>query len=236
MSVLKIGIYGKVPAHSDFISDSLHADISNELYDWAQTVMYHSREKMSENKWLSAYLVSPIWRMVVPKNEHRTHDWVGVMVPSVDALGRYFPLFIVFETEFKTLTVEWLFKEATDLFAAMEAVAMRALQQQLSFTQLKSLLANKLEGFNFGQKPVLPNSLNSEALEFSCEQPSMSNDAFLQQPLAQLDGVCLWTFSDLNKHQKPFFKCRALPTPSEYEFLLTGTAVSIQSKHKAMQS
>ncbi|MDE8602967.1 type VI secretion system-associated protein TagF [Marinomonas sp. RSW2] len=236
MSVLKVGIYGKVPAHPDFISDTLHADISNELYDWAQTVMFHSREKMSESKWLPAYLVSPIWRMVVPKNELRTHEWVGVMVPSVDALGRYFPLFIVFETEFKSLTVEWLFKECTDLFKVMEEVAMSALQQQLNFLQLKRLLANKLEGFNFGQELVLPNSLNSEALEFSCEQPSTSNNVFLQRPLAQLDGVLLWTSSDINKYQKPFFKCRDLPIPSEYEFLLTGTAVSIQSKHKAMQS
>ncbi|UTV99817.1 type VI secretion system-associated protein TagF [Marinomonas rhizomae] len=236
MSALKVGIYGKVPAHPDFISDTLHADISNELYDWAQTVMFHSREKMSESQWLPAYLVSPIWRMVVPKNEQRTHEWVGVMVPSVDALGRYFPLFIVFETEFKSLTVEWLFKECTDLFKVMEEVAMSALQQQLNFSQLKRLLANKLEGFNFGQKLVLPNSLNSEALEFSCEQPTTSNDAFLQRSLVQLDGVLLWTLSDINKYQKPFFKCRDLPIPSEYEFLLTGTAASIQSKHKAMQS
>lgn len=236
MSVLNVGMYGKVPAHPDFISDTLHVDISNELYDWAQVVMYHSREKMSENKWLSAYLVSPIWRMVVPKNEFRTHDWVGVMVPSVDALGRYFPLFIVFEADFKTLTVEWLFKECTELFTIMEAVAMRALQQQLNFSQLKSLLANKIEGFNFGQKLVLPNSLNSEGLDFSCEQPSTSNETFLQQPLAQLDGVCFWTLSDINNHQKPFFKCRDLPTPSEYEFLLTGAAESFQSKHEVMQS
>ncbi|WP_425641709.1 type VI secretion system-associated protein TagF [Marinomonas gallaica] len=236
MSLIRVGIYGKLPAHSDFISDGMPTDISNELYEWIQSVMYHSRERLEDNQWLSAYLVSPIWRMFVPESETRAHGWMGIMVPSVDAIGRYFPLFIVFETKCKSLTVEWLFKEATDLFAVMEAVAISALQQQLNFSQLKSLLANKLEDFNFGQKPVLPNSLNSEVLEFSCEQPSTSNDAFLQQPLAQLDGVFWWTLSDINKHQKPFFKCRALPTSNEYEFLLTGTVVSTQSKHKAMQS
>lgn len=236
MPLKKVGIYGKLPAHSDFISDGVHTDISNELYDWAQSVMYHSRERLEDNQWLSAYLVSPIWRVFVPENEIRAHGWMGIMVPSVDAVGRYFPLFIVFEAEFKSLTVEWLFKEATDLFEVMEEAAMNALQQQLNVLQLKSLLANKLEDFHFGQKLVLPNSLNSEALAFSCEQPSTSSDAFLQQPLAQLDGVFWWTLSGINTYQKPFIKCRALPTSNEYEFLLTGTVVSIQSKHKAMQS
>uniref|UniRef100_UPI0013C2CB68 type VI secretion system-associated protein TagF n=1 Tax=Pseudomonas viridiflava TaxID=33069 RepID=UPI0013C2CB68 len=44
--------------------------------------------------WLDAYLVSPLWRFAVPANLLGSQPVAGVMMPSIDRVGRYFPLTI----------------------------------------------------------------------------------------------------------------------------------------------
>ena len=53
-----------------------------------------SREALGE-RWLDLYLTSPAWRFVCAAGACGPAPVIGLMVPSVDRVGRYFPLTLV---------------------------------------------------------------------------------------------------------------------------------------------
>ena len=236
MSGLTIGIYGKLPAHPDFISDSIHSEVSNELYEWGQTCLYHSQQELPETDWLSAYLVSPIWRMCVPPTVKRKHAWIGVMVPSVDAVGRYFPLFLIFEIDPKHLCVEWLFKEASSLFAILEKVSLKALQQRLSLKAVKQLLDEELNRFELGESLQLPAGLEENVSDTVKQLNSEALLAYLPTPLTHVENSFWWSFGEIYGRKNPLLVANSLPNHKEYQFLLTGKIASHQSKEPLEQN
>ncbi|MBB4011671.1 type VI secretion system protein ImpM [Niveibacterium umoris] len=42
--------------------------------------------------WLDRYLTAPVWRFVLTPGVLGSQGWAGVLLPSVDRVGRYFPL------------------------------------------------------------------------------------------------------------------------------------------------
>jgi len=88
------GIFGKLPGHGDFIQRGVPASFSQPWDDWLQRAIYGSREIVGEG-WLDYYLTSPIWRFALSPGVLDGHAWAGVLVPSVDSVGRYFPLTMV---------------------------------------------------------------------------------------------------------------------------------------------
>lgn len=90
------GWYGKLPSTGDFASRRLPHDLIEAWDNWLAEEIGRLREQSED--WLDAYLDSPTWRFVVPA------DWLvpaqagvlaGVLMPSVDSVGRYFPLTIM---------------------------------------------------------------------------------------------------------------------------------------------
>src|SRR4051794_31956021 len=53
--------------------------------------MAASRESAGD-VWLPAFLEAPVWRFLVPAGLCGARAAVGLMMPSVDRVGRYFPL------------------------------------------------------------------------------------------------------------------------------------------------
>ena len=53
--------------------------------------MQQSRKTLGE-RWAPIYLSSPIWRFALARGVCGESAWVGLMMPSVDRVGRHFPL------------------------------------------------------------------------------------------------------------------------------------------------
>jgi type VI secretion system protein ImpM len=85
------GFYGKLPARGDFVRAGLPREFTDPWDDWLQTVIAGSRSIMGE-AWLPAYLEAPIWRFALPPGMCGGSAALGLMLPSVDKAGRYFPL------------------------------------------------------------------------------------------------------------------------------------------------
>lgn len=237
MSGLTVGIYGKLPSQPDFVSDNIAPQISNELYDWAQTVMYHTRDRWDEVTWLSAYLVSPLWRMFIPKTEQREKSWIGVMAPSVDAVGRYFPLFLVFEIEPEHVYFDWLFKEADSLLEVMEEVAITALRERATLAQVRELLLAKTDALELSDTLKQPASFAyNHNLSISDQFLPECFEAQLDKRLQELHGSIWWSSMDLGSLKKPLFKVLEMPDPEEYQFLLTGVMESASDSIAVKQS
>ena len=87
------GFYGKTPALGDFISRQLTRDFIEPWDAWLQSCLAFSKEELGEY-WLDTYLTSPLWRFVLSPGVVGGSAWVGAMMPSVDRVGRNFPLTI----------------------------------------------------------------------------------------------------------------------------------------------
>jgi type VI secretion system protein ImpM len=85
------GFYGKLPARGDFVRAGLPRDFIDPWDAWLQSVIAGSRT-LAGDAWLPAYLESPVWRFALPPGMCGELAVLGLMLPSVDKAGRYFPL------------------------------------------------------------------------------------------------------------------------------------------------
>ncbi|MDP2004836.1 MAG: type VI secretion system-associated protein TagF [Rubrivivax sp.] len=92
------GWHGKLPSLGDFASRRLDAAFIEPWDGWLAAGLLALREARPDS-WLDAYLGSPSWRFLlmpgVLPGTAGAQAWCGVLMPSVDRVGRYFPLTLV---------------------------------------------------------------------------------------------------------------------------------------------
>jgi type VI secretion system protein ImpM len=89
---MRCGLFGKLPSRRDFISYDLPRDFLTVWENWLQASVAASKVKLGE-AWQSVFLTAPIWRFWLGETFCGT-SVAGAMMPSVDRVGRYFPLTI----------------------------------------------------------------------------------------------------------------------------------------------
>jgi type VI secretion system protein ImpM len=91
-----VGFYGKLPSHGDFLRRRVSDGFVGAWDRWLQEGMAATRTALGD-RWLEVYLTSPVWRFACAAGACGPRPVVGVMAPSVDRVGRYFPMTIVAE-------------------------------------------------------------------------------------------------------------------------------------------
>jgi type VI secretion system ImpM family protein len=94
--MMEVGLYGKLPSHGDFLRRRVSDAFVDRWDAWLQGCMAASHSALGE-RWLDVYLTSPAWRFVCAAGTCGPAPVIGLMVPSVDRVGRYFPLTLVAE-------------------------------------------------------------------------------------------------------------------------------------------
>jgi type VI secretion system protein ImpM len=89
-----VGFYGKLPSHGDFLRRRASDAFVSAWDRWLQEGMAATRTALGD-RWLEVYLTSPVWRFACSAGACGSQPVVGVMAPSVDRVGRYFPMTIV---------------------------------------------------------------------------------------------------------------------------------------------
>lgn len=93
------GWHGKLPSLGDFASRRLDASFIDPWDGWLAGGLLALRENAPDT-WLDDYLGSPSWRFLlmpgVLPGAAAAGAWAGVLMPSVDKVGRYFPLTLVY--------------------------------------------------------------------------------------------------------------------------------------------
>lgn len=87
----EFGFYGKIPALGDFVTRSLPREQVAIVDEWMQEGLFALRS-VSEH-WLDSYLVAPVWQFMLPAGMWSAAPLCGLLMPSVDRVGRYFPFF-----------------------------------------------------------------------------------------------------------------------------------------------
>lgn len=132
------GWYGKLPVLGDFAARRLPPGFVAAWDGWLQRGMAHAKRHLG-SRWLDAFLTAPAWHFVIGREAVDNALRAGVMLPSVDRVGRYFPLTVCteiasFGSPDAVVTLErWLVR--------LEAVARTGLDADSSVDAFESALA-----------------------------------------------------------------------------------------------
>ncbi|WMS44146.1 type VI secretion system-associated protein TagF [Acuticoccus sp. MNP-M23] len=85
-----LALFGKLPARRDFIARGVPNPVLEQIEPWLQEAMAQSKATLGTT-WLDAYLGAPLWRFWWSASVAGSGA-AGVLMPSVDKVGRYFPL------------------------------------------------------------------------------------------------------------------------------------------------
>ncbi|WP_170973361.1 type VI secretion system-associated protein TagF [Rhizobium sp. FKY42] len=170
----RIGFFGKLPTHGDFVSWGLTVKLQRALEDWLQIGLRTAQDGLGES-WLRTFKAMPPWRFFIEEGLWSSHGVAGVIVPSSDRVGREFPLVLLAQIQQAGEHPFRFYKDET-WFTAVETIARSASHKDFqldSFTEsLEKLRApraierrNEEEGRNGSRTvkqslwwTILPNS------------------------------------------------------------------------------
>jgi type VI secretion system protein ImpM len=145
------GWYGKMPCLGDFAGRRLAAEFTDPWDTWLQRSIAESRQQMG-NAWLDAFLTSPMWRFALAPGLCGGDPYIGLLVPSVDKVGRYFPLTFALALDARDSLTRAM--RAESWFAGLESVALAALSADFSIDALERLLSEHLFRSAIAEKPA----------------------------------------------------------------------------------
>lgn len=220
-----IGYFGKIPSKGDFVSRHLPNDFIQPWDQWLQNSLTESQEQLG-NQWLDLYLTCPIWRFALCHGICGDSAWIGIFIPSVDQVGRYFPLSFALPVTSRNALIQLAAKEE-QWFSQLEKVALTTLDIDANIDDLNvatdsispplSLMASNpgdvcLEKQNLWRLPLT----NTRAV-------GDSFSTLLEQLLwQQLTNFSFW-WSNGSEHVEPSaLFCNQLPSPSAFTALLDG--------------
>jgi type VI secretion system protein ImpM len=168
-----IGLFGKLPAHGDFIQRNLSSSFINVWDEWLQHFIAGTKEQLGES-WLDIYLTSPLWRFAFSAGVIDENVWAGVMIPSVDRVGRYYPFTIVRQLPQNINPFEYV-QLQTAWFKEIEMLALSALDEEISIDELISELESRKVSHQSDYSRAAFNS-DSDSFEFdmSFEEQSIT--------------------------------------------------------------
>lgn len=137
MEISGVGFFGKLPALGDFVSRRLPRQFMEPWDQWLQASMRASQDVHGEN-WLSLFLVSPIWRFALSPGLCGSSAWAGIVMPSVDRVGRYYPMTLA--QEIHPDQVADVFCYGSQWFSDLENAALSALSEQFDLEMFDQAL------------------------------------------------------------------------------------------------
>jgi type VI secretion system protein ImpM len=124
------GWYGKLPARGDFVSRRLPPAFVLRWDAWLQSAIGSGSERLG-TRWSDCYSSAPVWRFLLSPGLLTQGALAGVLIPSVDRVGRRFPLTIASVLAPGGVDLAHTLVEADAWFASLEAAASAALDPAL---------------------------------------------------------------------------------------------------------
>jgi len=224
------GWYGKLPSLGDFASRRLPAEFITTWDAWLQEVLQGTRAGLSTG-WLDCYLTMPIWRFVLLPGLVGPSGWAGVLMPSVDRVGRHFPLTVAIALQSYTAAARAVF-EGADWFAGLEEAALGVLDLSRGADDLDRALAD----FAFELPRIAdPNgSVGSMRRLSSTEEFELLSKVEALRAWGEHAGwKGLWWTRGRVDGDPLMLACVALPTTEEFGWLLQRRSFSAPARGAA---
>ena len=233
---MQVGLFGKLPSHGDFLRRRT-SDAFVEVWDaWLQECVATTRARFGD-RWLDLYLTSPAWRFVCAPGVCGPDAVIGVMVPSVDRVGRYFPLTLVAELP-RYNNVVYAAASAVPFFQSAEQLVIETLEAELvdfeSFDARVANLRSQLGVLNLAAASTLDPSTTAilDSTGARSWQVPISSPAdlapvfvqiFCQRLSAAYEPVVLWWTEGSERVEPSFLIGKGLPSPETFGAFLDGS-------------
>jgi type VI secretion system protein ImpM len=232
---MDVGLYGKLPTHGDFLRRRVPDDFVAAWDPWLQECLADSRRALGE-QWLAIYLTSPVWRFALGPHVCGAAPAAGLIVPSVDRVGRYFPFTLVWQppSELSTLEVAVRFQRG---FERAERLLLDTLAlDQFEFADFDRRVMELAENFRH-YHPHDTMRLTKESASAAVPSKArswripLSAASALEAPAIQLfggqldagaDPIGLWWTDGSAAVNPSWLMTRGLPDPSRYSAMLDG--------------
>ena len=223
------GWYGKAASLGDFASRRLPSSFISPWDAWLQDAITDSRSMLGPG-WLQAYLSCPVWRFVLFPGVCGDTTWAGVLMPSVDKVGRYFPLTIACALEAFAGT-EHEFDLFADWLDRLETLALSTLDTARDMQHFdRSLAALHAPGVAAPRVGLARRILSTLADGGTTPLTLPSDDELATTLMAAgaallaqtAQGSSLWWTSGEPGSGVPLLTCRGLPEPGRFAAMLQG--------------
>ncbi len=134
------GAFGKMPSVGDFFRLGVSQAFVQPWDEWIQRSMLAASEALGE-AWDSHYMSAPIWRFCLSPGLAGPQKMLGVLMPSVDRVGRRFPLTLVAGVSNEGSAALAHFR-AAEVYRQLEDLALAALEDDMTRDKLAEGLAS----------------------------------------------------------------------------------------------
>lgn len=218
------GVYGKLPAHGDFIQRNLPSSFVKPWDAWLQHFVAGAKQQIGED-WLDIYLTSPIWRFVLSHGVIDDGRWAGILMPSVDQVGRYFPFTIAVRLPDTQNPLEFMARQMS-WYTAVEELGLRALNGEIALDDLVQELAGVKLSLDspYAAADTLPESSCMQVdMEFE-EQSAASVYPYMLDALLskQMSSYSIWSTTGSERVAPCVFDAQGLPAAGKLSAMLDG--------------
>lgn len=219
-----IGVFGKLPAHGDFIQRNISSSFLNVWDEWMQYFISGTKEQIGEN-WLNIYLTSPIWRFVFSPGVIDDSCWTGIMLPSVDRVGRYYPFSVIKKLPANSNPF-YIMQVQTTWYTQIESLSLAALDDEII---IDDLMCELEQLNNDGQSETYRQNISDDIYSFQFdmefeEQSVSSAFPFLLETLMSEThkSYSLWQTTGSEFISPCFFSSQGLPKVQQMPAMLNG--------------
>ena len=224
------GMFGKLPAVGDFVSRRLPSTFVSTWDAWIQEALSISRQQLAAD-WLDIYLTSPMWRFVMASGSCGNSASAGILMPSVDKVGRYFPLTLAAMVDAR-MDLPYLLTTRASWFEALEELALGALEEDFQLEdfdhQLQQLCLDPPSSVDSRPSSDLtkPPSAGDAPIRMEIQTLTHLPQAFKELTRCLLDRhyapYSLWSTEGSDLLKPSLLIYRGLPPATDFSGFLTG--------------
>ncbi len=133
------GAFGKMPSVGDFFRFGVPPGFVTAWDNWIQHGLLEAQDALGD-AWDSHYMSAPIWRFCLSPGLAGPQKIIGVLMPSVDRVGRRFPLTLMAALQTPGPAQLDHFSEEA-LFVRLEDMALDALDDSMTREKLETRLS-----------------------------------------------------------------------------------------------
>ncbi|PCJ16794.1 MAG: type VI secretion system-associated protein TagF [Gammaproteobacteria bacterium] len=223
----EFGFFGKLPINGDFIQRNLSQRFVHRWDNWLQNNLLAVQQHFG-SQWTEHYLTSPIWRFFISPAVIDTNAYIGIVAPSVDRVGRYFPMTIAIPVHPQQIPA--LFSSAMQaIYTDLESTFLTYLHadnaniDELSLDLEQSSLAIQ-EIIHRQQIDILPETLNCHRFILS-DQADMAgavSSLWQMNLMKQHTNATLWWSNGSQSIEPSLLVNSGLPNKHQFVSMLAG--------------
>lgn len=214
MTVAKFGAFGKIPSVGDFFRLNAPPGFESVWDNWLQRCLLSGAQTYGE-QWDALYMSVPIWRFCLAEGVAGPNPILGILMPSVDRVGRRFPLTLMVPLQDNASALRFHLNDS-ETFVALEDIALSVLDDEIS----KDVLDEKLSNVPMPETSGKATCWEAEGGALGCKGVDATSllsgvtDGLLTR---SFQAPTIW--SSLMEHDSRLMICSGLPVGSNMQAL-----------------